>query len=178
MSAIVLMMSSGCGDRSADVAREAANRQADQNLVIAKVQSDAATALSGMAREQARARQQALIVHKGLQAERAQLAGGWNELEAERRSIAGARRTESFLAALTTGGGSALVGLLALSFAWLVMFGLSRRDDSAELASELLVAELTVEEPLWLPRSAERDAGAARLPPPACGEELSPPERP
>jgi hypothetical protein len=102
-----------------------------------------------------------------LQAERSQLTGGWNDLEAQRRSIARSRQTDSFLAALVTGGGGALAGVLALSFAWLVLFGLTRRDDSAEVACELLVEDLVADRPLVTGDSGASLGGVARLITPA-----------
>src|SRR4029079_11893746 len=96
---------------------------------------------SQLVEQEAKARQQALVVQRDLQAERAQLATGWNKLESERTSIAAQRRNESFLAALVTGGGGVLAGLISLGFAWLTMYGLSR-DDSSQAACEILIEDL------------------------------------
>jgi hypothetical protein len=76
-----------------------------------------------------------------------QLGEGWNALETERQEIAGARRTESLLTAVVHGGGAVLAALLALGLAWLTLFGLSRQDDSADIAAQILIEDLVADQP-------------------------------
>jgi len=142
-----LLASGGCDDTALHVAREAADRQARQNHQMAQLHREVAAGAKRLVEEDAQARHDVLAAHRDLQAERSQLAAGWEALETERRSIAGARRTESMLAALVSGGGAAVAALIALALAWLTLFGLRRRDDSAEMACELLIEELAADVP-------------------------------
>jgi hypothetical protein len=147
-AALLILMTSGCDDRAAQIAIEGAQRQAEQNRSMAKLHEHVAAGAKRLAEEEAAARKQALVVHQELQLERSQLSGGWNQLEAQRQAIAEARRTESFLAALVQGGGAVLAGVLALAFGWLALYGLRRDHESPEVC-ELLLQEL--ETPLLLP---------------------------
>ena len=162
---VVLATTVGCEDGSVQVAREAAQRQAEQNLAMADLQREVAAGTRRLVEEQGAARSQTLEIHQNLQAERAQVAAGWNELEAERQQIARSRRTESFLAAMLPASGGVFAALLALAFAWLVLFGLRRSDDSAEVASQLLSELLLEGDPLsgatlsQLPRASPPTAG-------------------
>ncbi len=140
-----LLTISGCDNREAEIAREAADRQAEQNRTMAQLHQEVAGGTRRLAENDAQARRQALEVHRDLQAERSQMAEGWDSLEAERQSIARQRRTDSFLAALVTGGGAAVAALFALAFAWLALLGQRRQDDAAESFCELLAEDLLAE---------------------------------
>jgi hypothetical protein len=138
----ILSLTLGCRDSSLEIAREAARRQAEQNHDMARVTSEAAAASRRLVEEQGRARSDMTAAHRDLHHERLQLGDSWNDLEAQRQAIAGSRRMESFLAAIVRGGGALFAALLALGIAWLGLFGLSRRDDSAAAACELLINDL------------------------------------
>jgi hypothetical protein len=138
LTAIVLSITSGCDNREAEIAREAADRQARQNETMAALQQDVTAGTRTLAENDAKARQQSLEVHRDLQSERAKLGDQWQDLEQQRQAIAASRRTDSFLSALVTGSGGLLAALLALGFAWLTLFGLHRSGECPELAGELL----------------------------------------
>jgi hypothetical protein len=146
---------------------------------MAELQQEVVIGARRLAENDAQARQQALEVHRDLQAERAQMNTGWDSLEAERQAIARSRRADSFLTALITGGGGALAALFALAFAWMALLGRGREDDAAETLCELL-AEEWLAEPCQLGSSPApvvpdakllSDASAGMLPP-LQGEEL------
>lgn len=136
LSAMTLI---GCDDRAAQIATQAADRQAEQNREMAQLNREVAAGTSRLVTEDAKARQQALEVHRDLQQERAGLADGWNSLEAERKQIAQSRRTDSALAAIVSGGGATLAGLLALALAWLVLY---RGNDDGESSTPAIYAEV------------------------------------
>lgn len=148
---VALLATIGCDDSAATIAREAADRQADQNRQMAELQREVAAGARRLVEEDARAREQAAAAQRDLYEERSRLAEGWNELESERRAIAQSRRTESMLGALLSGGAATLAALLALAVACLTLFGLKQTDDSAEAACELLVRDLTSDCPVLLP---------------------------
>ena len=128
----------GCNNREAEIAREAADRQARQNETMATLQKEVAAGTRSLAENDAQARQQSFEVHRDLHAERADLSGQWQDLEDQRQAVARTRRTDSFLSSLVTGGGGVLAALFALAFAWLAMFGIHRSDGSPELARRLV----------------------------------------
>jgi hypothetical protein len=165
MILLATAVTNGCHDEVAEVAREAADRQARQNQQMAQLQSEVARGSRQLVEEDGKARRQALAVHRDLQTERSQLSQGWNQLETERQAIAGQRRTESFLSSLTVGSGAVLAGLFALAVAWLALFGLRREEEAAADACVLLVEDLTAGGPILdaLPGPRGPGAGLPRL---------------
>src|SRR4051812_28760879 len=95
---ITLMnVTSGCDDRATQIAREAANRQAQQNTAMSELNKEVAAGTRELVAADSQARKEIVGVHHELQAERTQLDTGWDALENERRQIADERRTESML---------------------------------------------------------------------------------
>ena len=140
--AILIALTNGCDDRVTQVAREAADRQAQQN-----------TAMANIVEADAKARQEIVGVHRDLQAERTRLDTGWTALESDRKEIAGERRTESALALMTTIAGSILLTAVLLGFCWFVLIG-ARQDGASVELTELVVRELLLEQhPLGSERS-------------------------
>jgi hypothetical protein len=142
MTMVALMTTLGCDNREAEIAREAADRQARQNETMATLQQEVAAGTRTLADNDARARQQSFEVHRDLQSERSELSHQWQNLEDQRQEVAHDRRTESFLAALVSSGGTTLAVLFALAFAWLALFGLHREEASSPEATVLLVEQL------------------------------------
>jgi hypothetical protein len=134
MTTLLAMIMTGCDDRATQIAVEAADRQAEQNREMAQLNREVAAGTSRLVIEEAKAREQALQVHRQLQDERAGLRTGWDELEAERRQVAQSRRIDSALSALVSGSGAMLAALLALALAWLVLY---RGHDASEPAPAL-----------------------------------------
>src|SRR5262245_29911721 len=91
----------GCDDRAAQVAREAANRQAEQNTTMAELNKEVASGTHQLVEADAQARKEIVGVHRDLQAERTRLDNSWSELEKERQQIATQRCTESLLVPAT-----------------------------------------------------------------------------
>ena len=134
LTLITTLTVQGCDNREAEIAREAADRQADQNREMIRLNREVAAGTSRLVIEDAKARQQALRVQSQLQSERAGLSEGWGQLEAERKQLADARRTDSALAALVSGGAATLSALVALSLAWIA---LHRGDPADDLAASV-----------------------------------------
>jgi len=146
MTLAVLAAILSCDDSATQVAREAAQRQAQQNNEMARVTSESAATTRRLVEEQGQSRHE-------LHAERTQLSAGWNDLEVERQAIAGARQTDSRLATVVRGGGATLAALLALGLAWLTLFGMSRRDDSEDIVCDILITDLTSNCPMRIRRN-------------------------
>jgi hypothetical protein len=137
---------SGCDDRVTQVAIDGANRQAQQNTAMAELNRNVADGTRGLVMADAQARKEIIAVHLKLQEERIRLDTGWNALQQEKREIAGERRTESMLVAVTKAvGGLALVFLL-LGFSWYAVAAARSGDDTDARLNELLICEILSED--------------------------------
>ncbi|MEX2171776.1 MAG: hypothetical protein WD851_20825 [Pirellulales bacterium] len=135
----------GCSDdRAVAISREAADRQAAQNLEMSKHYREVAAAHHKLA-----------DVHHDVQDERENLSGGWNELESERCQIARDRRTESLLAVLVPLAGTVVVIIAALYFAGLLLRDARTPEAVDAQLCELLMTEFLAEEPRLLPSRGE-----------------------
>ena len=92
---VMFILISGCDDRVSQVAREAADRQAQQNTSMAELNQEVAGGARRLVEADAKARQDFVGIHRDLGAERSRLDAGWNSLEDERHQIAGQRGAES-----------------------------------------------------------------------------------
>src|SRR3954452_23245857 len=97
LSITLLAATHGCDDKATQIAREAAERQAQQNTEMARLNKEVASGSHQLVEAASQARKEIIGVHHDLQAERVRLDSGLSELESERRQIAGQRRTESML---------------------------------------------------------------------------------
>lgn len=113
----LLIGCSGEGERVAQVATQAADRQASQNEQMAKLQREVAAGSRLLVEQQS----ELTGVSRELQAERNQLMRGWGELHTQRREIARDRRTTSTLTDIFRGGSAVFVALVALAFCWLLL---------------------------------------------------------
>jgi hypothetical protein len=140
---LLLIMTSGCDDeRTTQVAREAADRQAQQNTAMAELNKEVASGTRQLVEADAQARKEIVGVHRELQAERTRLDTSWNDLELERKHIASQRRTESMLKPVVTLVGGILVVFMLLSFCWHALVASRRSEDLDAELSELLVSEI------------------------------------
>ena len=126
-SSLPLAVTHGCDDRATQIAREAADRQAQQNTAMAELNKEVASGTHQLVEADAQARKEIVGVHHDLQAERTRLDSGWNELEGERRQIAGQRRTESMLVPVTTLVGGGLLVVVLLGFCWYALVAVRTR---------------------------------------------------
>src|SRR5215216_4653667 len=101
LSIILFAATHGCDDKATQIAREAADRQAQQNTEMAQLTKEVASGSHQLVEADAKARQEIVGVHHDLQAERTRLDTSWYALEQERKGIATQRRTESLLIPVT-----------------------------------------------------------------------------
>ena len=153
---------SGCDGRVTQVAREAANRQAQQNTVMAELHQEVAAGTHELVAADAKARGDIVGVHHDLQSERTRLDTGWSALETERQQIASQRRTDSFLTALApllTGG---VLVIVLLGFCWYAV-GKSHSSDGRDFVlDDFLIREILPDEPPLLV-GADREQLARRV---------------
>lgn len=160
--AILSNLVSGCDDRATEIAREAANRQAEQNQVMAELQEQVADGSRQLVEADARARHEMIGVHHDLQNERSRLDSGWHDLNTEQRQIAGQRRTESLLVPLCQSAAVVLLAALVLGFSWYALASAHRGEASPEELNELLLRELVSDGPHLL--SDDRRSPPPELP--------------
>lgn len=135
------LMMTGCDDRATRIAREAADRQAQQNTAMADLQKEIAGGTHQLVASDADARQKILDVHHELQAERLRLDTGWSTLENERRSIASRRQAESLLVPFLTIVGGAVLAALTLGFCWYALYTACASDTDSTV-NEILISEV------------------------------------
>jgi hypothetical protein len=136
-----LILTSGCDDAATRVAREAADRQAQQNAAMAELQQEVAGGTHRLVEADAQARKEVIGVHRDLQAERTRLDTGWTALEQERRQIASQRRTESMLTPAIQYLGGILLAVVLLGFCWRVLVAMNREQNTDGQLTEFLVSE-------------------------------------
>lgn len=108
---LITVLTTGCTDeRVTEIAREAANRQAQQNVAMAELNKEVASGTKRFVEADAQSRKEIASVHRELQAERTRLDTGWNDLEAERKNIASQRRSESLLVPIAQSASGVLLG--------------------------------------------------------------------
>lgn len=145
----------GCREKDryrevAEVVTQAADRQAQQNTEMARVQREVAEGTRRMVAADAEARKEIVVVHQAIQAERATLSDGFNALETERKDIAQERRRESVLVPAVKVIGGAAVAVAVVLFCLALLFGARRHDATDADVNELLISELVSESPQLL----------------------------
>jgi hypothetical protein len=152
-----LVATSSCSDeRVAQVAREAADRQAQQNTEMAQVNKEVAAGSHQLVQADAKARQEIVGVHRDLQAERGRLDSGWSELQADRKAIVSELRTESTFESVAKATGYLFLVATVLGFCWYALVRSQRGDGTDEQLNELLISEILPDHShlLWPPEKA------------------------
>jgi hypothetical protein len=153
---IAAVLATGCDDRAAHVAREAADRQAQQNTTMAELNKEVAGGAHRLVEADAQARREMVGVHRDLLAERTRLDTGWSALEDERRQIAGQRRTESTLLAASQVVGAVLLVVTLLGFCWYVLVAARSDTISDPELQAILVDQVIAADATLLPASDGR----------------------
>jgi hypothetical protein len=153
--------------RVAEVATEAADRQAEQNKEMAQLNREVAEGTKRLVEADGNAREAFVSLQRDLQTEQAEVGQQRDQLEEERRAIAGERLRESILAPIIANAGPLVVCGLALVLCWFLLFGLRRDGDDNAVVGEILIEELIAERPALLPPAASLQALEGREPMPA-----------
>lgn len=144
---VAMILMAGCDDQATQIAREAADRQAQQNTAMVELNQEVAGGTRRLVEADAQARKEIVGVHRDLQGERLRLDTGWSALEAERRQIAGQRRTESMLIPVTQIVGGLALAVVLLGFCWYALVAARSGNDTDAQLNELLVHEILPDEP-------------------------------
>lgn len=150
-----LILVAGCtdGDRHkevAEVAKQAADRQAEQNREMTRLNREVAEGTRRMVQADAEARREMIVVHQDIQAERTSLNDGYAKLEGERQQLAKQRRTESLLVPAMKTIGVAVVATAVVVFCLLLLTRFRSTDAADAELNELLIYDLVSEYPRLL----------------------------
>jgi hypothetical protein len=189
LAVLGLCLLAGCDEKDqykqvAEVAREAADRQAQQNDEMVRLNREVVEGTRQMIEADTAARKDAMVVQREIQAERVTLNDGFDKLEGERQQIAQERRTESMLVPAFEKIGGALVAIAVVVLCLVLLIGQRNTDASDAELNELLICDLASEQP-QLGRSTvpalentvtNQDSPSTLLPAPAQDNEESPPK--
>ena len=152
---ILIVSIAGCDnddDRVAQVAQESAERQAQQNQEMSKLNREVATGTRRLVEADSKARQELIVAQKDLARQQADLAQQHDKLEVERHDLAALRYRESLLAPVIAGIGLLLLCSLPLVLAWYLLQGWRQEKADETAIGNLLVEELVSQCPLLLPQ--------------------------
>jgi hypothetical protein len=176
--ALLIVLATGCSSnedqRLVQLAREADQRQADQNHAMARQNEQIVEATKQLVEADAKSRQELVSLERDMQVERADIGHERDLLEAERKELSNARQRDSLLVEVLGDGIALAACLLPLILAWYLLHGL-RSQNSDEALGELLVMELAADNssPL-LPGPANRPPPDGLLPFAETGDTASP----
>lgn len=166
----LLLATGGCdetaeGERVAQVAQEAAARQAEQNQELARVNREVAAGTRHLVEADSRARQEIIAAQQDLARQQAEVGRQRDQLEMERQSLATERRRESLLVPVISTLGLLLLCCLPLSLAWYLLRAWQSESPDEVMLGQLLIEELVSPRPLLL---------APPVSPPAIGQPDAP----
>jgi len=154
VTALGIVLLTGCTDNEevARVAMQAADRQAQQNSEMARLNREVAEGTRRLVEADAEARKEVLAMQRDLQGQASEVGRQRDLLESERRGIAAQRLRESILGPIIANMSPLLVCALVLIFCGLLVYGLrSDRGDDDSVVAEVLIEELASAEPKLLP---------------------------
>ena len=159
----VILLTAGCGSRDERIA-QMTEQQAKMNTEMVRLNREVAQGLTKITQENAEFRNEALVLQKQLQAQRAELIAKQDELAEERRRFA---QYDPLVAKAVTHVGISLACLLPLGLCWyLLRQPVDQQLEPAvndlllqDLTSDrpVLVSPATIEGPKRLPFRAERN---------------------
>lgn len=156
---MLLVLIAGCqieSERLVEVAREAAQRQAQQNQQMTQLQNQVAEGSRQLVEAEAKARAELTALQRDLQQGQAEVGRQRDELEAERRKIASERYWDAVLGNSITAAVVLLACLLPLVLCWALLRRQSEERDADAALAEFLVQELVSDHSALLPASLPR----------------------
>lgn len=152
--ALLILAGTGClseSERVAEVAREAAREQAEQNKRMARVQQEVAEAHKRLVEGEAKARSEMVALERDIQGAQAEVGVQRDALEAERRQMAAERGRDPIIASAIQCTWVLLACLLPLLLSIYVLRALRDSSDNGAAVTEILIQDLTSDEPTFLP---------------------------
>jgi hypothetical protein len=158
LAALTIASLCGCGDdaRLARMAETAADRQADQNKEMVTLNREVAEGTKLLVEADANSREDFVALQRDIQTEQAEIGQQRDQLESERREIAGERLRESILAPILANLGPLLVCALVLVFCTWLVSGLQSDKGEGDAVAEILIEKIVAERPTRLPPQASR----------------------
>jgi len=156
---MTLLLTTGCADsrdeRFRQLAQQALREQAEQNKRMADQSREIVAASRRLVEGDAAARKDLLTAHRQLtselHSERASIDRQREELEQERRNIAAQRHRDPVIAQAIGAVGLTLACLLPLLLAAYIIRAVNQNGDDSAALGQLVVLEMTSEQPLLLP---------------------------
>jgi hypothetical protein len=136
------LLISGCDDRATRIALEAADRQAEQNVVMSQLNREVAAGAQHLVTADAEARGEVLKMHHDLQSAHSGLAADRSALETERQRYVSLQRLESIFTPSIKSVGSVIVVITLLGFSWHLLAAQPKSSGVDAELSEFLVTEL------------------------------------
>jgi TolA-binding protein len=149
----LFILLSGCDEdeRVVRVATQAADRQAEQNQELVRLNREVAEGTRRLVEADAEARQELAQLQRGLQEEQAQIGQQRDRLEQERQQIALQRNRDPLVAEAISSVGITIACLLPLGVAALLIWRMRDATEEDAALSQLLVEELASDQPRLLP---------------------------
>ena len=169
-TALAVVLMTGCdeNERVARMAEKAADRQAEQNKEMARVNREVAEGTKRLVKSNAEARKNVLAMQKDLHDQAAEVGHQRDQLESERQGIAAERLRESILGPIIANLGPLAVCALVLVFCALLVYGLRVDKGDDDAVGEVLIEELVAERPVLLPPAVSAEALQHNGPKPAA----------
>ncbi len=148
---LLFVLIAGCetDERLIQLAREAADRQAEQNKEMARVNQSVAEGTKHIVTEHAKGREDLSVLHQAVQAQQAGVNRQRDALESERQRIAGERLTESRLGPVLSSLGVLVLGATTIGFCAYLLVRLYQPGDDP--LGELLLDDLVADDPKLFP---------------------------
>jgi hypothetical protein len=155
---ILVGLLAGCeeDERAIRIAEEAAERQAEQNQEMARLNREVAEGTKRLVEADAQNRGELVAMQRELQDEQTEIGRQRDPLETERRELATIRTRESLLVPVISHIGLLMLCCLPLLLAWYVLHGMRDGADDDAAMGELLVHDFVSDQPVLLPPSITR----------------------
>ena len=144
VAAAVVAAFAGCGDSDrqvAEIARQAAHEQAEQNQRISEANKTVAEGSQRLVEAEAKARRELIDLQQDLRQDQADIGQQRDALESERKTLHVERQRDSILGSLILGAGVLLACLAPLVLAGMALWHL-RQPPTEDEVSEVLTQEL------------------------------------
>ena len=151
---LLILVCTGCpgeGNRVAEVAREGAREQAQQNERMVQLQQEIAETHKSLVEGQVSARGEMVAMQRDLQEAQNAVNQQRDSLEAERREIATQRGRDPIIASAIQYVGVLLACLLPLLVCIYVLRASCHSDESDAVVAEILIEDVASSEPTLIP---------------------------